>query len=248
MARDGDGKGWLDRTTRNRDTLPGHQPRSLQETHALDLAQFALYFAAALLLALTPGPGIFYVAARTLAGGRAEGVASSIGTGIGGMVHVLAGGVGVSAIVLASAELFALLKFLGAGYLAWIGIRTFRAARSGLALPAGHEATATATGARGALREGILVEALNPKTAAFFLAFVPQFVDPAAGSVGLQFMLLGTVSVVLNTLADIAVAFAAGRLRDWAPARQALVRRLQQASGATMIALGIGLAMARRPA
>jgi len=248
MAGDGDGKGWLDRTTRNRDTLPGHQPRSLQETHALDLAQFALYFAAALLLALTPGPGIFYVAARTLAGGRAEGIASSIGTGIGGMVHVLAGGVGVSAIVLASAELFALLKFLGAGYLAWIGIRTFRAARSGLALPAGHEATATATGARGALREGILVEALNPKTAAFFLAFVPQFVDPAAGSVGLQFMLLGTVSVVLNTLADIAVAFAAGRLRDGAAARQALVRRLQQASGATMIALGIGLAMARRPA
>lgn len=248
MAGDGDGKGWLDRTTRNRDTLPGHQPRSLQETHALDLAQFALYFAAALLLALTPGPGIFYVAARTLAGGRAEGVASSIGTGIGGMVHVLAGGVGVSAIVLASAELFALLKFLGAGYLAWIGIRTFRAARSGLALPAGHEATATATGARGALREGILVEALNPKTAAFLLAFVPQFVDPAAGSVGLQFMLLGTVSVVLNTLADIAVAFAAGRLRDGAAARQALVRRLQQASGATMIALGIGLAMARRPA
>ena len=248
MAGDGDGKGWLDRATRNPDTLPGHQPRSLQETHALDLAQFSLYFAAALLLALTPGPGIFYVAARTLAGGRAEGVASSIGTGIGGMVHVLAGGVGVSAIVLASAELFALLKFLGAGYLAWIGIRTFRAARSGLALPAGHEATATATGARGALREGILVEALNPKTAAFFLAFVPQFVDPAAGSVGLQFMLLGTVSVVLNTLADIAVAFAAGRLRDGAAARQALVRRLQQASGATMIALGIGLAMARRPA
>ena len=248
MAGDGDGKGWLDRATRNRDTLPGHQPRSLQETHALDLAQFSLYFAAALLLALTPGPGIFYVAARTLAGGRAEGVASSIGTGIGGMVHVLAGGVGVSAIVLASAELFALLKFLGAGYLAWIGIRTFRAARSGLALPAGHEATATATGARGALREGILVEALNPKTAAFLLAFVPQFVDPAAGSVGLQFMLLGTVSVVLNTLADIAVAFAAGRLRDGAAARQALVRRLQQASGATMIALGIGLAMARRPA
>jgi threonine/homoserine/homoserine lactone efflux protein len=248
IAGDGDGKGWLDRTTRSRDTLPGHQPRSLQETHALDLAQFSLYFAAALLLALTPGPGIFYVAARTLAGGRAEGVASSIGTGIGGMVHVLAGGVGVSAIVLASAELFALLKFLGAGYLAWIGIRTFRAARSGLALPAGHEATATATGARGALREGILVEALNPKTAAFFLAFVPQFVNPAAGSVGLQFMLLGTVSVVLNTLADIAVAFAAGRLRDGAAARQALVRRLQQASGATMIALGIGLAMARRPA
>jgi len=82
-----------------------------------DTSQLALYFAAALLLAIAPGPGIFYVAARTLAGGRAEGVASSCGTGLGGMVHVLAGGFGVSAIVLASAELFAALKLIGAAYL-----------------------------------------------------------------------------------------------------------------------------------
>src|SRR5262250_2504784 len=94
-----------------------------------DLTQFALYFAAALVLAITPGPGIFYVAARTLAGGRAEGMASSLGTGVGGMVHVLAGSVGVSAIVLASAELFTALKLVGAAYLVWLGIRTFRAAR-----------------------------------------------------------------------------------------------------------------------
>src|SRR5687768_10395918 len=94
-----------------------------------DLTQFALYFAAALMLAVTPGPGIFYVAARTLAGGRAEGVASSFGTGLGGMVHVLAGSLGVSAIVLASAELFTALKLLGAAYLVWLGYRTFRSAR-----------------------------------------------------------------------------------------------------------------------
>src|SRR6201992_27294 len=95
----------------------------------LDTAQFALYFAAALILAITPGPGIFYVAARTLAGGRAEGGAASLGTGLGGMVHVVAGALGVSAIVLASAKFFTILKLVGAVYLVWIGVRTFRAAR-----------------------------------------------------------------------------------------------------------------------
>src|SRR5438046_10096773 len=94
-----------------------------------NLTQFALYFAAAFLLAITPGPGLFYVAARTLAGGRAEGVASSFGTGLGGMVHVLAGGLGVSAVVLASAELFTILKLVGAAYLVWLGLRTLRSAR-----------------------------------------------------------------------------------------------------------------------
>ena len=93
------------------------------------LTQLILFFAAALLLAITPGPGIFYVAARTLAGGRAEGVASTFGTGLGGMVHVLAGSLGVSAIVLASAELFTALKLIGAAYLMWIGFRTFQSAR-----------------------------------------------------------------------------------------------------------------------
>ena len=92
-----------------------------------DLTQLALFFAAALVLAITPGPGIFYVAARTLAGGRAEGIASSFGTGLGGMVHVLAGALGVSALVLASAELFTALKLVGAAYLVWIGFRTFQA-------------------------------------------------------------------------------------------------------------------------
>src|SRR3954469_23906532 len=94
-----------------------------------DLTQLALYFAAASVLAVTPGPGIFYVAARTLAGGRAEGVASSCGTGLGGMVHVLTGSLGVSAIVLASAELFTILKLIGAAYLVWLGLRNLQSAR-----------------------------------------------------------------------------------------------------------------------
>ena len=177
-------------------------------------------------------------------GGRAEGVASSLGTGLGGLVHVLAGSLGVSALVLASADLFTALKLLGAGYLVWLGLRTLRDAAAG---PEGAPA-APPVGVRRAFREGVLVEALNPKTAAFFLAFVPQFLDPAAGHVALHFALLGAVSVALNTLADIAVAFAAGGIREGATARPRLIRHLREASGAAMVALGIGLALARRPA
>lgn len=213
-----------------------------------DIDGFALFLAAASLLAVTPGPGLFYVAARALAGGRAEGVASSLGTGLGGMAHVLAGGLGVSALVLASAELFMALKLLGAAYLAWLGLRTILAARKDALAAAVGQAAAPPVGVRRAFREGVAVEALNPKTAAFFLAFVPQFVDPAAGGVALQFAALGTVSVALNTLADLAVAHAAGGVRRGLADRPGLVRRLREASGAAMIALGFGLLIARRPA
>lgn len=213
----------------------------------LDLTQYVVFFVAAFVLAITPGPGIFYVAARTLAGGRSEGVASSFGTGLGGMVHVLAGSLGVSAIVLTSAELFTVLKFAGAAYLVWLGIRTIQAARREASTALDGGGAAPPVGAHQAFREGVLVEALNPKTAAFFLAFIPQFVDPA-GSVAVQFMALGFVSVALNTLVDVAVAFAASGLRNGATARPALIRRLRQASGGAMIALGVGLAVAKRPA
>jgi threonine/homoserine/homoserine lactone efflux protein len=212
-----------------------------------DITQFSLYVAAALLLAITPGPGIFYVAARSLAGGRAEGIASSFGTALGGLVHVVAGALGVSALVLASAELFTALKLLGAAYLIWLGLRTIMDARRS----AGHDhlaggISAPAMGTRRAFREGVVVEALNPKTAAFFLAFIPQFLDPSAGAVALPFILLGCISVALNTLADIVVALGASRIREGAGARPGLIRRLREISGASMIALGAGLALAKR--
>lgn len=213
-----------------------------------DPAQFALFLAAALLLAVTPGPGIFYVAARTLAGGRGEGIASSLGTGLGGTVHVLAGSVGVSALVLASAELFTALKLVGAAYLTWLGVRTVLAARRDALAAASGMGAAPPVGTRRAFREGVLVEALNPKTAAFFLAFVPQFVDPAAGRVAAQFAVLGILSVLLNTGADVVVAYAASGVRAGVAGRPHLVRRLREASGAAMVALGLGLLFARRPA
>jgi threonine/homoserine/homoserine lactone efflux protein len=164
------------------------------------------------------------------------------------MVHVLSGSLGISAIVLASAELFTALKLIGAAYLIWLGLRTFRSARGDVPTGLNGGSAAPPTGPRRAFREGVLVEALNPKTAAFFLAFVPQFVDPAEGHVALQFVVLGFGSVVLNTLADIVVAFAASRIREGVSARPALIRRLRQASGAAIMALGIGLVLVKRPA
>lgn len=208
----------------------------------MDLANLALFSAAALAIAVSPGPGIFYVAARTLAGGRGEGLASSFGTGLGGLVHVAAGAIGVSALVMASAEAFTLLKIAGALYLVWIGIKAIREARQPF------EARVTATGAAKAFREGIVVEALNPKTAAFFLAFLPQFVDPVAGPVWMQFLLLGLISVVLNTAVDVVVALLASRARSIAVGRPTLLRRLRIGAGGAIAALGVALLFARRPA
>lgn len=199
-----------------------------------------LFLLAAVLVAITPGPGIFYVAARTLAAGRPEGLASSIGTGVGGLVHVVAGACGVSALVLASAEAFTALKIAGALYLIWLGVRTWRQAR--IAEPVVIEATGTSR----AFREGILVEALNPKTAAFFLAFVPQFIDASSGVAG-QFIILGMISVALNTTVDVIVAFWAAKARNGLARRRSVVVGLRKASGAVMCGLGLALLAARRP-
>jgi len=208
----------------------------------MDPATVALFTATALAIAISPGPGIFYVAARTLAGGRSEGLASSFGTGLGGLVHVAAGAIGVSALVMASAEAFTVLKLAGAVYLVWLGIKAIREARRPF------EATAVTTGTARAFREGIVVEALNPKTAAFFLAFLPQFVDPAAAPVWLQFLLLGLISVTLNTAVDVVVALLASRARSIAVGRPALLRRLRAAAGGLIATLGLALLFARRPA
>jgi threonine/homoserine/homoserine lactone efflux protein len=207
-----------------------------------DGANFLLFLAAALVIAAIPGPGIFYVAARTLSGGRKAGIASTLGTALGGLVHVIAGALGVSAIILASAELFTVLKFAGALYLVWLGIRTFREGR--LAIPQG----VSPVGAARAFREGVLVEALNPKTAAFFLAFIPQFIGPAGGHPALQFMALGLISVALNTLADVVVVMMAATARRNLVRRPHLLQRLKQGSGLFIAGLGISLALVRRPA
>ncbi|MCS3727786.1 LysE family translocator [Bradyrhizobium betae] len=202
---------------------------------------FWLFLAAACLIAAIPGPGIFYVAARTLSEGRGGGFASTAGTALGGLVHVVAGGLGISAIILASAELFAAVKFVGALYLVWLGIRTFRGAGRALWLDS------EPVGDTRAFRDGVLVEALNPKTAAFFLAFIPQFLDPAGSNPTLQFIMLGAISVTLNTLADVVVVVMASATRTQLTGRPHLMRRLTQGSGIFIAGLGLSLALARRP-
>lgn len=201
---------------------------------------FWLFLAAALIIAAVPGPGIFYVAARTLSEGRASGFASTTGTALGGLVHVVAGSLGISAIILASAELFAAVKFIGALYLIWLGIRTYQSA--------GRVLESEPMGDKRAFRDGVLVEALNPKTAAFFLAFIPQFLDPAGSNPTLQFIMLGAISVTLNTLADVAVVLMASATRIPLIGRPHLMRRLTQGSGVFIAGLGLSLALARRPA
>src|SRR5262249_12235674 len=205
----------------------------------MDGINLPLFLAAALILAAVPGPGIFYVAARTISGGSAAGIASTAGTALGGIVHVIAGAIGVSAIILASAELFTALKFCGALYLIWLGIRTFREAG---ALLVAQESPA---GARRALYEGIVVEALNPKTAAFFLAFLPQFVDPSH-SVAAQFISYGLISVVLNTSADVVVTTWAAKARAELVGRPSMIVWARQAAGAVMCGIGASLLFARR--
>jgi threonine/homoserine/homoserine lactone efflux protein len=198
------------------------------------------FLIAALVLAVTPGPSITYVVARTVAGGRSEGLASCIGTGIGGLLHVLAAALGLSLLVAESALAFGLLKYLGAAYLVYLGVQLLLRRDAALVLQG-----VTVQGAARALREGILVEALNVKTALFFLAFLPQFVTPAM-PLAPQLVLLGSVCVVLNTLADVAAVFAAQRLLSSGPARAARARLLTRASGVTMMGLGAFLALARR--
>lgn len=203
---------------------------------------FLTFLVAAVLLAVTPGPGIAYVVARTVAGGRAEGLASCIGTGLGGMLHVLAAALGLSLLVAQSATAFNVVKYLGAAYLVYLGVRMLLS-RHAAALdpPSG----VTAQGTRRALLDGVMVEALNVKTALFFLAFLPQFIDATAPLVP-QLVLLGSVCVLLNTLVDVVAVLGAHRLLRSGKARAARARWLTRVSGATMVGLGGFLALARR--
>lgn len=208
------------------------------------LSTMLVFFGAAVLLAAMPGPGLFYIAGRTLAAGRAVGLASCVGSALGGLVHVLAGAVGVSALIMASATAFSILKLSGGLYLIYLGVQTWRSAGASIVRQhAGLDGSALP-----ALRQGIIVEGTNPKTAAFFLALIPQFIDSAQGSVASQFVVLGLISVTLNTLMAILVVSAALAVRHRFLERQQFVRRLRQASGAILGGLGLSLLLTRRPA
>jgi threonine/homoserine/homoserine lactone efflux protein len=198
---------------------------------------FLVFLTAAILLAIVPGPGMLYVLARTLAGGRREGLLSSLGTFLGGMVHVFAAAAGISIILAKSALAFSFVKYLGAAYLCFLGIRMLVDARRDEAISCIAESRP-----KNPFWQGVMTEVLNPKTALFFLSFIPQFVNHADGHVFAQFVLLGAISVTLNTAADIIVTLLAGplgrRIRESAIFR----RRQRTMTGMVMIGLGTYLA------
>jgi len=204
----------------------------------IDSPRFLIFLSAAFLLAIAPGPGMLYVLARSLAGGRREGLLSALGTFFGGMVHVFAAGAGISIILAKSATAFATVKYLGAAYLCFLGVRMILEAR--------NDAPVSFAGLqreRNPLWQGVMTEVLNPKTALFFLSFIPQFVNRGSGHVLLQFILLGTLSVTLNTTADIIVTLLAGPLGQRIRGSERFRRRQRTLTGAVMIGLGTYMAL-----
>ena len=207
----------------------------------VDTSRLPLFLVAALLLAIAPGPGMLYVLARSLAGGRREGTLSALGTFVGGMVHVCAAAAGVSMILARSALAFAVVKYAGAAYLVWLGVRMVLDARRNPE----SVSIETARVARNPFRQGIATEVLNPKTALFFLSFIPQFVNRDLGHVFLQFIALGSISVTMNTSADLLVTAFAAPLGQRIRSSSRFRRAQRTATGAVMIGLGGYLALSK---
>jgi threonine/homoserine/homoserine lactone efflux protein len=201
-------------------------------------ARFALFLTAALVLAVTPGPAMLYVLGRTTHGGRREGVLSALGTLAGGSVHVIAAALGLSAVLATSATAFQVVRYAGAAYLIYLGIAMIRSRNlPPEAYP--HSLQASEASALRPFLQGITTEILNPKTALFFLSFIPQFVSTTRGHVTLQFLTLGAISVTLNTCADLIVVIMAGAVAQRLKHDRRFARRQRTASGMGMIGLGI---------
>jgi threonine/homoserine/homoserine lactone efflux protein len=200
----------------------------------------ALFLVAAAALAVVPGPAVAYVVTQSIDQGRRAGVVSALGVATGGLVHVAAATVGLSALIASSAAAFTFVKLVGAAYLIAVGIRRI------LARDSEEQPHALRAPLVRVYRQGVIVNVLNPKTALFFLAFLPQFVDPGRGALFLQVALLGTLFVVVAALSDTTYALAsdaiAGRLRRTGAG--AKLRRCL--TGGIFVALGITAAAARR--
>lgn len=202
-----------------------------------ELSTLALFVAAALALLLVPGPSVLYIVARSVHQGRRAGLVSALGVELGGLVHVLAATLGLSALVLSSALLFSVLKSLGAAYLVYLGMRTL------LSRDEAHDLKAPeAQRLSRVFWQGALVNALNPKTALFFLAFLPQFVNPAHGSVAVQTFSLGVLFLLLATLSDSLYALLAGSLSTRWRGNRRFARRQKYLTGGLYLALGVGTA------
>lgn len=195
-----------------------------------DAHHWTAFVAAAALLAVIPGPGLLYVLARSLGGGVRTGMRSTAGTATGGLIHVVTAVLGLSAVLAESATAFELIRLAGAAYLIGLGLQTLRQARS--------SPIVDAQGSQHAFRQGIVTEALNPKTAMFFLTFLPQFVQPQRGPVAGQLLVLGFLVIAFNATPDVAVTLLAGRLQRLLLRSPRWWTRQRIGSGLLLIGLG----------
>ncbi|WP_197682348.1 LysE family translocator [Jiangella sp. DSM 45060] len=196
-----------------------------------------VFLGTAVVFAVTPGPAMLYVLARTLHGGRRPGLESALGNAIGTVVHVCAAAAGLAALLAASPAAYALVKYVGAGYLAVLGVQAIRQ-RRGAAMIAGGDAYA-----RSPLAQGVVVETLNPKTALYFMALLPHFVHPERAHPAMVLAVLGLIVVVIVLAADVTVALAAGRLHGRLARSERWQVRQRTGSGALMIGLGTFVAV-----
>src|ERR687890_471222 len=208
-----------------------------------DLSTLALFVAAALVLLLVPGPAVIYVVARSVEGGRLTGFVSVLGVELGTLLHVVFAAAGLSAIVVSSAAAFSVVKWLGAAYLVWLGLRQILGREGG-----DQEAPLSGSGDTRlrVFSQSVLVQVLNPKVALFFLAFLPQFVDPSKGAAWTQIVVLGATLAILGLFTDGLYALAGGTAADWLKRRSAgagLGRVRRYVSGGIYLALGAATAV-----
>lgn len=202
------------------------------------LDHLVAFVVASTVLVVIPGPSVLFVLGRSIAHGRRAGVLSVLGNALGTVPAVLAVAFGVGALVAASAVAFTVLKLAGAAYLVWLGVQAVRHRHDHTAVSA---AETTSTGRL--LRQGFVVGATNPKTIAFFVAVLPQFVDPAAGPAWAQLLLLGVVFQLLALVCDSAWALAAGTARAWFARSPRRISTLSATGGVMMVGLGGTLAL-----
>jgi threonine/homoserine/homoserine lactone efflux protein len=206
-----------------------------------DPTLWGLFVVASVVLLLTPGPAVLYIVARSVQQGRAAGLASVLGIHLGTIVHIAAAAVGLSALIVSSALAFAVVKYLGAAYLIWIGIRTLMTREPDAKAPAPPPERLGRV-----FRDGFMVNLLNPKTAIFFLAFLPQFVDPDEGAVHWQILLLGLTFMGLGILSDGMFALAAGTAGEFLRRSRRFSRIQRWFAGTSFIGLGLVAALAGR--
>jgi len=217
---------------------PAHETPRQYSSRMPPIENLLAFVAASFVLIVIPGPGVLFVIGRSIALGRRAGLLSVLGNAIGNIPAILATAFGIGAIVASSIVAFTVLKIVGAAYLVWLGIQAIRHRRDHVAGPA-----LASTSRWTLLRQGFVVGVTNPKTIAFFVAVLPQFVDPHAGAVWVQLLALGLIFQVLALICDSTWALAAGTARTWFAGSPKRLSALSGTGGFMMIGLGGALAL-----